>query len=164
MTVKRSRCLPFLLLTLIAYLSIAPAAQAATTAPFELQTSAAQTATGNGGGVAVAGISELLLFFDCTASSGTGETLDAFLQSTSDGGVTWFDLPFELGLVSDGDGAETLGEANARDFIDLGADAACSGVRAVAKYRNFGSQVRVKWFINGTTPSYTFSVKAIGKN
>jgi len=162
MSVKRSLS-ALLVFAVLAFLLPAGPVRAATTSPFDLQTSAAQTATGNGGGVAVAGINELLVFFSCTGSSGTGETLDVLLQTTSDGGTTWFDLPFELAQATDGDSAETAAVTNARDFIQLGADVACSGVQAVAKYRNFGSQVRVKWFISGTTPSYTFSVKAIGK-
>jgi len=160
MTLKRSRVLPVLALLLLA---LAPA-WAATSPPFELQASSAQTATGNGGGIAVAGVNEILVFFDCTASSGTGETLDVLLQSSSDGGTSWFDLASDQAIATDGDGTETAATTNDRDFIDLAADVACSGVRAVARYRNFGSLVRVRWFIAGTTPSYTFSVKAIGKN
>jgi hypothetical protein len=163
MTFTRSRSLTALALLLAAVLALSPAAWCATTR-FELQTSSAQTATSNSGAIYVGGIKEVIIFFDCTASSGTGETLDVFLQASSDGGTNWYDLPFELGMVTDGDATETAGEINARDFVDLAADAACSGVKSVAKYMIFGDYVRVKWFIAGTTPSYTFSVKAIGKN
>ena len=163
MTLKRSRTLTVLALALAAFLALPSPAHAAST-QFEILASAAQTATAQSASIYVAGIREMVVFFSCTASSGTGETLDVHLQATSDGGVTWFDLPFELGMVTDGDGTETAGEINARDFVDLAADVACSGVKAVAKYQVFGDYVRAAWFISGTTPSYTFGIKAIGKN
>ena len=130
---------------------------------FEILASAEQNATGNGGAISVSGIKELVAYFDCTASSGTGETLDMLLQSSSDGGTNWYDLPYELGQVSDGDGTETAATTNKRDFVELAADVACTGVKSVAKYQLFGDLVRARWFIAGTTPSYTFSLRAIGK-
>jgi len=151
-------------LALAMFLALPAPLLAVGASPFDIQTSAAQVATGNGGAIPVAGIRELIVYFSCTASSGTGETLDVFLQASSDAGTTWFDLPFELGMVTDGDGTETAGEINARDFVDLAADVACSGVKSVAKYQIFGDRIRAAWFIAGTTPSYTFGVKAIGKN
>lgn len=165
MTLKRSRPVAALLAVLTAFMLLPPPAHAATTSPFDLLASAAQTASAQGGGIPVAGVTELLVLLSCTASSGTGETLDVYLQTSNDNGATWFDLPFELGQITDGDGTETTATTNKRDFFELTADVLCTTTgKAVAKYRNFGNQVRVAWFIAGTTPSYTFGVKAIGKN
>jgi len=155
----RSRALLVALFSLL--VTLAPAHAGATR--FEILASAAQNATGNGGAISVSGIKELVTYFDCTASSGTGETLDMLLQSSSDGGTNWYDLPYELGQVSDGDGTETATTTNKRDFVELAADVACTGVKSVAKYQLFGDLVRARWFIAGTTPSYTFSLRAIGK-
>jgi len=160
----RSRSLTVLTLLLAAFLALPAPAWATASTRLDLQTSAAQTATGNGGGIPVPAVREVLVFFDCTASSGTGETLDVLLQTSSDGGTTWFDMVYETAVSTDGDGTETTPTEWDRDYVNLGADVACSGVRAVALYRDFGDLIRVKWFIAGTTPSYTFSVKAIGKN
>ena len=161
MTFKRSRTLTALTLLLALSLALSPRAWAASTR-FEIQASGAQTASSNSGGISVAGIREMVVYFDCTASSGTGETLDLFLQSSSDGGTTWFDLPFELAIQTDGDGTETAGLINGRDFVNMAADEACED--GIAVYKVFGDQVRARWFIAGTTPSFTFSVKAVGKN
>lgn len=161
MTFKRSRSLAALALLLAVFLALPAPAWAASTR-FEIQASGAQTASSNSGGISVAGIREMIVYFDCTASSGTGEVLDLFLQSSSDGGVTWFDLPYEIALQTDGDGTETAGTANGRDFVNMAADEACEDGSAV--YRVFGDQIRARWFIAGTTPSFTFSVKAVGKN
>jgi hypothetical protein len=151
--------LPFLL----AFLLLVPSPARAAATRFDIQASAAQTATANGGGIAVGGIKELAVFFACTASSGTGETLDVSLQSSSDGGTTWYDMAYDYAVTTDGDGTETAPTEIDRDFVNLGADVACTN-NALAVYRVFGDYVRAHWFIAGTTPSYTFSLKGIGKN
>jgi hypothetical protein len=155
--VKRTLTAVLLLLALLL-----PSPAFAGSTRFEIQTSGAQGASSNSGGTPVSGIREMVVYFDCTASSGTGETLDMWLQGSSDGGTTWFDLPFERSTPADADGTETATIANGRDFVNMAADVAC--VDSASVYTVFGDYVRVKWIIAGTTPSYTFSVKAIGKN
>jgi hypothetical protein len=157
----RSRALAALALAVAAFL-LTPAPASAGSTRFEIQSSAVQGSTGNGGGISVSGIREMIVFFDCTASSGTGEVLDLYLQSSSDGGTTWFDLSFELATQVDTDGTETASLTNARDFVNMAADEACED--GIAKYVIFGDLVRARWVIGGSSPSYTFSVKAIGKN
>jgi hypothetical protein len=139
----------------------APAPLHAAGTHFEIIASGAQTASASGAGIPVIGITEMAVFFDCTASSGTGETLDVFLQSSADAGVTWHDIAYEYAVTTDGDGTETAPTELDRDFVNLAADVAC--IDTVATYRIFGNLIRARWFIAGTTPSYTFSIKAVGK-
>ncbi len=134
-------------------------------APLELLAAGQVGTTGQGGAIAVGGLKELTVYLSCTASSGTGETLDVYLQSSSDNGVTWFDLPFELGQTTNVSAAETAATINKRDFFELAADILCTTTgKASAKYVVFGNYVRVAYVISGTSPLYTFGVKAIGKN
>ncbi len=160
---KRSRRLTAFLLSL-ALLLLLPAPAHAGTTRFDILASAAQTATAQGGAISVSGIKELTVYLSCTASSGTGETIDVYLQSSSDGGITWFDLPFVLGQRTSATGTENASTTNKRDFLELAADVACSGEKTIAKYDIFGDQIRAGWVIAGTTPSYTFGIKAIGKS
>lgn len=149
-----------LALVLIVLLALPSSGRAATTSPFDLLASAVQTATGQGGGVPVAGVTELLVFATCTASTSPTQ-LDVYLQSSSDNGVTWYDLTAELVQATNTGAAETAAVPNKRDVLDAVTTCA-SAVKAVAKYRNFGNQVRAAWVLTGT--NFTFSVKAIGKN
>lgn len=129
---------------------------------FELQASGAKTATGQGGGVAAAGIKEMLVFIDITAVSGTNPRLTLYLQASSDGGTTWYDLPHD-GSVVHASGA-IQGNAQTPGSRNILADESTT-LKATARYRGaFGDHVRPAWVISGTTPSFTFSVKAIGKN
>jgi len=154
------RLTALLTIILIAALGIVPAQ--AGTQRIELLASASTGASGNGGGIDVRNLKELLVFADCTASSGTGEVLDLWLQTSSDGGTTWYDMIYERQLQVDADGTETAGIANGRDIVNMAADEACED--GIAVYTVFGDYVRVKYIIAGTGPSYTFSVKAIGKS
>lgn len=122
--------------------------------------SAAQTATGNSAPFNVPNLKELSVYVDVTAQSGTTPTLTVWLQSSPDDGVTWYD---ETNLISilNNDGSKTAGSttANNRNILDVGATTG----RSVADYTVFGRTIRARWFIAGTTPSYTFSVRAVGK-
>jgi len=140
---------------------------------FEIQASGPQTTDGNGGNIAVAGIREMVAFVDVTASGGTTPSLSVWLQSSSDGGTTWYDLPYEVALldantthaegahrappISAASGSAAIG---ARNIVD---QLAASPAKAVAVYRTFGDVVRGKWKITGTTPTFTFSIKAVSK-
>jgi hypothetical protein len=153
---KRSRVLTFLLALLLA--AAAPAF-AGSTQPFDIQPIGTQTASSGGTGINVAGLTELLVYAKCTGSSAP-TTLDLYLQSSDDGGTTWYDLPAEVAMLTDGDASETAAVANKRDVFD-GVSTCASPVQAVGRYRNFGGYVRARWFITGT--SFTFGVKAVGK-
>lgn len=142
-------------------LLLAPGAFAGSTR-FDIQTSALQTATGNGGGISVSGIKELVVIVDVTASVGP-PTIDIYLQSSSDGGTTWSDLLFDWSCESPVTASATEGtvQTNKRSIAD-GLNTAAPK-RYTAKYSVFGDYIRAAWVVSGAT-SYTFSVKAIGKN
>lgn len=156
---KRSRFLAAVALAL-AVLLAAPLPAFAGSNRVELLASGTQTASAQGSPINVAGAKELIVFATCTASS-SPTTLDVFLQSSSDGGTTWYDLTADAAMTTDGDGTETAAVANKRDVLD-NVTTCASAVKAIARYTNFGDQVRVAWFITGT--SFTFSVKAVVKN
>jgi len=143
-----------------------------------IQDSAAQTATANGNSVAVPNITQMTVIVDVTAASGTSPTLEVFLQASCDGGVTWADLPY-LMRMTDNNTSATEGKGgfqpdastaaaspveNAKAGRNINGQTTISAVaRFLATYREFPDYVRARWVIGGTTPSFTFSVKAVGK-
>jgi len=146
-----------LLLSLMIFLPVLAASTR-----FDLLASAQQSATGNGGAISVSGIKEMVVYVAVTAKSGTTPVLDLWLQGSSDGGTTWFDLTHESSLT-DASSSATEGavQTNKRDIVPGLSDALGS---FSAKYSIFGDFVRVRWVLSGTGgPTYTFSVKAVGK-
>lgn len=129
----------------------------------DLLASGTVSATGQGGSIAVGGMKELTVFVDCTTNTGTGK-IDVYLQTSSDNGVTWYDLPYTLGIKTNTAAAETTATTSKRDILDD--TATCSaGTRAEAHYTVFGNYIRAAYVVTVTSaPTYTFSVKAIGKS
>lgn len=109
------------------------------TSVLALQASAAQTATGNGAGVETGEYKEALVTLNVTAASGTSPTCTVKLQTSDDGGTTWYDLP---------NAAFTAATAVTRQAIQVSI---------------FGNLIRAAWTIGGTTPSFTFTVNALCK-
>ncbi len=105
-----------------------------------LQASTAETASGNGAAVESGEYRDLLVTLNCTAASGTSPTLLVQLQVSDDGGTTWYNLP---------NGAFTQLTAVGTQVLQI--DSA------------FGDTIRASWTIGGTTPSFTFAVKAVAK-
>ncbi len=106
-----------------------------------LLASAAQTASGSAVvAESVGEFREALVTLNCTAASGTSPTLNVLLQTSDDGGVTWYNLP------------------NAA-FTQLTA----VGSQVLQLNVPFGDTLKVVWTIGGTTPSFTFAVKAVLK-
>lgn len=107
-----------------------------------LQASGAQTASGQGAAVEVGEYNQTLVTLNVTAASGTTPTLNAKLQASDDGGTTWYDLPSAAftQLTGVGTAVLQLTETNA-----------------------FGDYIRVAYTIAGTSPSFTFAVKAVAK-
>lgn len=127
---------------------------------FELLASAAQTATGQGGGIAVGNLREMALCVDVTAVSGSLSAI--YLQSSSDGGTTWFDLLAQtMSNLTSGAASGTTGSA-VRNLVSSLTTGAV--IKAFGTYEKFGDLVRAAWVIAGSGPSCTFSVKGIGKN
>jgi hypothetical protein len=126
---------------------------------FELLASAAQTATGQGGGVSVSGIKSLVIFADVTVVSASLNAL--YLQGSSDGGTSWFDLLAET-YVQTTSGITGTSGTFARNI----ASSLTTGniQKIVATYRIFPDYVRAAWNLSGSGPSSTFSVKGVGEN
>jgi hypothetical protein len=141
---------------------------------FAIQSSAAQTATGNGGAIAVSGVSALSVVVDVTTASGS---LSVFLQSSMDG-TNWADIPYDLALTSASTtftegtrriaGVNTTqstgnnrGDGGCRNIVELNTAAV---IRSFARYTIFGNSIRAAWVIANTASGSTFSVLAIGQS
>lgn len=124
---------------------------------FDILPSALQTATGAGGAIPVIGLKELTVYVDLTAHD-TLTRLDVYLQSSSDGGTTWYDLPCRQRVEVSAAGTGGTPGFNVRNILD---NATAAPERWMAKFREFGDLVRAAWILNGT--SVTMSVKGIGK-
>lgn len=126
---------------------------------FEVLASAAQTATAQSGGIAVGNLKELALCIDVTNVSASLSSV--YLQGSSDGGTTWFDLLCESYVYTTSGTTVTSGTWR-RDVVT----SFTTGVilKALATYRAFPDYVRAAWVIAGSGPTSTFSVKGVGKN
>lgn len=101
-----------------------------------LQASSTQTASNNGTAVTVPNSREAVVFLNVTAATGT---LDVKIQTSDDGGTTWYDLP---------NGAFAQKTATGTQAIQI---------------TNFGDTIRCVSTIGGGTPSFTYAVKAVCK-
>lgn len=143
---------------------------------FDVQVSQAQTASGNGGNISVGGFGELAITVSVTTATGTTTPLlSVFMQSSDDGGVTWYDLPYEMALISastthtEGDhrvpdiaAASGSAKIGARNILDQFVPASAPA-KAFAVYRTFGALVRAAWVMSGASLSYTFGIKCTAK-
>lgn len=99
--------------------------------------SAARTTTGNSGVLqAEPGASQIGLFVDITAASGTSPTLDLSVEWSADG----------TNFVAPEVGADTFTQKTTTG-------------RHVKAFSVVADTYRVVWTIGGTTPSFTFSVR-----
>lgn len=96
--------------------------------------SASRTSSGNSGnGVYSGENSEAIVYLDITAASGTTPTLNVVIQDTIDG-TNW-------------------------DTVSSFTQASSTG-REVKRISNFSRYMRISYTVGGTTPNFTFSVKA----
>ncbi len=101
--------------------------------------SAAQTANGQTADLdGYGGASTLRCQLDVTAVSGTTPSLTVFIEDTLDG-VNWNQV-----------GAFAAKTAVGREVINVTTP--------------FAKRLRVRWAITGTTPSFTFSVRAVSQS
>jgi len=101
-----------------------------------LVASAARTTTGNSGVLTGFGpVKTLRVALNITAASGTTPTLDVVIEDTLDG-TNFFTI-----------GTFTQKTAAGADVLNVTAP--------------FADSVRIRWTIGGTTPSFTFDVRAI---
>jgi len=107
------------------------------------QANAAQTVSGASANLPVAGYRELLVAANVTAVAGTTPTLTLVFDSLGADGV-WYTLWTSAAVTAVGQTVAHLGVGAATNVA-------------------FGTTVRVRWTIGGTTPSFTFSLSMIGK-
>ena len=128
----------------------------------ELLASAAQTASANGAAVDVSGHKELLVMVNVTAGSGTLTAFSVFLESSDDGGATWYEILADTVLKSTGAAAEPTPTLQKRNIVTE--TAIVASAKYAATYTKFGEKVRPRWLITPTSsPSETFEINAIGK-
>lgn len=136
--------------------------------PVQLVASAAVTADGNSGNLKNTSASippsvSAAFYLDVTAASGTSETLDVYIETSVDGGTTWFEafhfaqvttstMTRRLNVRTDGLGPA---EAGTEAQVDV------TGSTAVAASTPLTPDVRVRWDLGGTDPGYTFAVWGI---
>jgi len=101
-----------------------------------MNTGGAVTSTTTGETIAVPQYRELTAYLSVTAVSGTAPTLNAVIESSPDGSVWYTHTSF------------TQATASTTEAKSLS---------------NFGKNIRVVSTLGGTTPSFTFTLKATGK-
>lgn len=145
----------------LALLVAVPTPARAASYRFNILASAAQTATAQSGGVSVAGVTEMVVAVQCTVVSGTNPQLTVYLQTSRDGGSTWFDALHEGAVILTSGAGTVTTEPNQTRNIVQGVGATFS---ATARYRVFGDYVRLAWVISGSaTPTFTFQADAVAK-
>lgn len=101
--------------------------------------SAARTATGNSGTVALDWGAAITGLINVTANSGTNQRMDIALQESPDNGTTFYDIWHAPRY-----GSGYLGNTTAQ-----------------VPYMLMGGRRRWLWTINGTSPSFTFTITAM---
>ena len=97
----------------------------------------------------------LVLSLNVTAASGTTPTMDMYLQTTTDGGTTWFDVVHfaqvtaaltnpSFAVVPAGDAARYVGAVGSKTIA-----ASTMGLPLLS------NTMRIAYTIAGTTPSFT---------
>jgi hypothetical protein len=108
------------------------------------QASAAQTANGNASGLAVGAFTEIAIDANITAITGTSPTIQFFIDRLGADGATYFNI-WSSSAISAVSALST----------SIGA--------GLAVTQSFGSIIRFRWVVGGTSPSFTFSASIIGK-
>lgn len=112
-----------------------------------IQSSAAQTASGNSSYFLVSTATQAVCYVDITAASAVSD-FDLYLQGSNDDGTTWFDVPCDH-VLDDAGGAVATQRNIVNNETGTGK---WTGVFKVFPYKH----VRAKWALTGT--SVTFSV------
>jgi hypothetical protein len=125
---------------------------------FDLAAKATVSATGQGGSKAVAGVKELLVMVELSDEV-TTPVLTVYLQSSWDGGATWFDIHHQGSTLTAAAAAEPAAEpALSRNILDARAD----NEKWSARYTEFGTHIRLAHVFSGAG-SFDLAAKAIGK-
>lgn len=128
----------------------------------EMLASAKQVASGNSAAFPVPTLTMAAIGVDVTAVEGTSPQLDLWLEGSTDGGTTWFELVADQVLKSSGVAAANTVSANARDIVE--AKTSTDAEKFIGVYKHLPvDTVRVHWTISGTSPGFTFAVDLVGK-
>lgn len=109
-----------------------------------LGASAARTTSGNSGDLAVGMYTELAIDANLSAVSGTSPTIQFFVDRKGADGSYY-------PIWQQSSASTAIGQ------VSTSIGAGCSSNQA------FGSTIRLRWTIGGTSPSWTFSYSIIGK-
>ncbi len=134
--------------------------------PISIYTLAAQVATtgatGSSGLVQLRDqdLNQLLFSLGVSAMSATA-TLDVWIQSTVDGGSTWYDVlrfpRFSASGANPAWGAASLSSMATPAVVGASTLSTTSGQQGVPLMSNI---VQAYWALNGTTPSASFTINA----
>lgn len=113
-----------------------------TTVPILLLASASYTVSGNSGGPTYVGsVDELSIGIGVSGITGTGATVTFYIDTLGLDGV-WYQIWASSAITAVGNAFASLSANNSTSF---------------------GSNIRIRWTIGGTTPNVTFSASIIGK-
>lgn len=134
-----------------------------TSTPITLLEAGAQTGSANGATMDVPGAEELIVFLHRTTASGTITAFSVWLESSDDGGTTWYELCSDSLVTTSAAAADVTATKDKRNYVTE-TTLTSTDLKTAARYTNFGSKVRVRWILTGTTPSETFGVKGVMKS
>jgi len=121
-----------------------------------LLTSSARTTSSNSGALTSYGsFKTMLLELNVTAASGTTPTLDVYIDTSADS-TNFINIAHFTQLITTGRRAIQISDDAAGAAVDF--DSTADLAAGVVKQGAWGSTLRVRWVITGTTPSFTFSV------
>jgi hypothetical protein len=113
-----------------------------------IQASAAQTASINSSALTtIAPYREANFYLNVTAFSGTSPTLNVKIQTSDDGGTTWYDLMYPNSSIPVAF-TQVVGITN----------------QVLSVAGNIGDTIRAVSTIAGTTPSFTYAIKGVFKS
>ncbi len=107
------------------------------------QPSTAQTASGNSANLSVQQLSELAVDVNVTAVAGTSPTLNLYIDRLGADGV-WYNI------------------WSGTQITAISVQSTSIGAGCITN-QSFGSTIRFRWVLGGTTPSFTFSASIVGK-
>ena len=113
---------------------------------FELLQVTTISGSAQAAGKAVAGAKELLVFVELSAPV-TTPAITVYLQSSDDGGSTWYDIAHRGSKKTDSGATEPVGGQpdGERNIMD----AETTAEKYVARYTEFGDKVRLAYIYSG---------------
>ncbi len=120
-------------------------------------------ADGFGNPIKIPNLTMAILGVALGAATGTSVDLSVWLQVSDDGGTTWFDMPYDLQLITTAGVGDVTATENRRNAVNQ-ADESDDNTNYLAVYKHLpGDVIRLAYAVAGTTPSYTFSASLVGK-